>query len=45
METVSFLHFTLPLLGLPLLGLGLSIYLTVKMVRFFGNYFHTTTTH
>jgi hypothetical protein len=45
MESSSFLHFTLPLLGLPLLGLILSMYLTVKMVRFFANYFRMAATH
>jgi len=45
MDTVSFVHFTLPLIGLPLLGLIISIYLTVKMVRFFANYFRTAATH
>jgi hypothetical protein len=45
MENVSFLYFTLPLLGVPFLGLGLSVYSTVKAVRFFVHYFHTVATH
>jgi hypothetical protein len=35
----SFLDFTLPLIGLPLAGIILAIYLTRRLVQFFVNFF------
>jgi hypothetical protein len=39
MGEASFVEFTLPLLGLPILGISLAIYLTLKLVQFFVNFF------
>ena len=39
----NFVEFTLPLVGLPLLGFGLSIFLTYKLVAWLINFFRMAT--
>lgn len=41
---VSLLHYTAPLLGLPLVGLALATWLTRRLIGALNNWFHSTTT-
>jgi hypothetical protein len=43
MSTSNFVEFTLPLLGLPLLGIALSIFLTWKLIAAMVNFFRMMT--
>lgn len=40
MGTLSLLHFTLPLIGLPLIGLAISLYTLRRLLRWLANTFH-----